>query len=113
MGGTLFTADFGTFANRMVDEQIATNIKDPSVAQWLIPAFTTTTQDDRITASVTVMSTLQAYFEYVCCLCCGIPNVTLLGTTADWRALRAKIDRLPQYDLEGKQMTAWHKMLAP
>lgn len=62
-GGTLFTADFGNMARRMVDEQIVKNIKDPSVARWLLPAFSTTTETDRITASVSVMATLQAYFD--------------------------------------------------
>ena len=51
---------------------------------WLIPAFTTTTVNDRVVAAVSVMSTLQNYFEYVCCLMCGIPKVTLLGTVEDW-----------------------------
>jgi len=32
-GGALFTVDFGDIANRMVDEQIATNLKDASVTE--------------------------------------------------------------------------------
>ncbi|CAK9050516.1 unnamed protein product [Durusdinium trenchii] len=112
MMGTLFTADFGNFALAMADK-IAENIKDPEMANWLLPSFTTTTANDRIAASVTMMSTLQAYFEYVCCLMCGIPKVTLLGKVEDWLQLRAKIDRLPEFDLEDKLMTKWHAMLAP
>lgn len=115
MAGTLFSANFAVFANRMVDEQIATNLKSPDVTTWLLPKFSTTTSADRVAASVTIMSTLQAYFEYVCCLCCGIPNVTLEGTPEDWEALRNKIDRLPSYDLAGKKqvMSKWHKLLCP
>lgn len=113
MGGTFFTADYGTFARRMVDENIVKNIKDPSVASWLLPDFSTTTATDRIAASVSIMSTLQAYFEFVCCLCCGIPKVTLLGTPDDWRKLRAKVDRLPEFDLSSKRMTAWRELLVP
>jgi len=114
MGGTLFSADFGNFANRMVDEQIATNLKDDDVTEWLLPKFTTTTSDDRVAASVTIMSTLQAYFEYVCRLRCGIPEVTLEGTPDDWRSLRMKIDRLPRYEVGGKPrvMAQWHALLA-
>jgi hypothetical protein len=112
-GGTLFTADFGSMAQRMVDEQIAKNIKDASLAQWLIPSFSTTNSTDRVVASVTVMATLQAYFKYRFCLCCGLPRVTLLGTPEDWRALRIKIDRLSEFDLEDKLMSQWHGMLAP
>ena len=46
--GTLFTVDFGNLARRMVDEQIVKNIKDPSIADWLIPKFSTKTENDRI-----------------------------------------------------------------
>jgi len=113
MGGTLHTADYAAFANRMVDENIVQHIKDPSVAKWLIPDFSTTTAADRVAASVAVMSTLQAYFDFVCRLLCGIPKVTLLGTPEDWRDLRARIDRLPSYDLPSGHMTTWHALLAP
>jgi len=110
-GGTLFTADFGAFANRMVDEQIKHNIKDASVADWLLPCFSTTTETDRIVASVSIMSTLQAFFSYTCMLMCGIPNVTLEGTPEDWVKLRQKLDRLPDYDLKDKRMTQWRGLL--
>jgi hypothetical protein len=112
-GGTLFTADFGNLARRMVDEQIVANIRDPSVAEWLLPAFTTTEVKDRIVASVSIMATLQAYFDYKFSLLCGLPRVTLLGTPQDWRLLRAKIDRLPEFDVEAGRLTSWHALLAP
>jgi len=112
-GGCLFSADFGAVACRMVDEQIMPNIKDPAVAEWLLPAFTTTGSTDRIVASISVMATLQAFFDFKCCLCCGLPRVTLKGTLEDWKLVRAKIDRLPQFDLEHKQMSQWHELLAP
>jgi len=111
--GTLFSADFGQMAHRMVEEQIAKNLKDDSMATWLIPSFSTTTPNDRITASVSSMATLKAYFDYKFTLCCGIPAVTLLGSSSDWRELRVKIDRLPEFDLEDKLMTKWQGMLAP
>lgn len=109
-----FTVDFGTMAKRMVDEQISTNLKDPEVTQWLLPSFTTTINDDRVAAAVTIMSTLQAYFEYGFCLSCGIPNVTLLGTVEDWKMLREKIDGLLKYEVDGKKyiMQKWHGLLS-
>jgi hypothetical protein len=63
--GTLFSTNFAAFANRMVDEQIATNLKNPDVTSWLLPKFSTTKSEDRVAASVTIMSTLQAYFSDV------------------------------------------------
>ena len=68
------------------------------------------------------MSTLQSYFEYVCHLMCGIPKapghisedgatqVTLLGSVEDWQQLRAKIDRLPDFDLEAFKVKAFDDM---
>lgn len=111
--GSLFTVDFGRMANRMVDEQIIKNIKDPEVAKWLLPDFTTTTPNDRVAASVSVMSTLKEYFEMVFELSCGIPEVTLEGTVEDWKQLRQKLDRLLDYDLDDKIMTEWFKLLHP
>mmetsp|Transcript_35787 Transcript_35787/g.52456 ORF Transcript_35787/g.52456 Transcript_35787/m.52456 type:complete len:394 (+) Transcript_35787:244-1425(+) len=113
MPGTLFSADFGEFANRMVDEEIIKNIKNPAIAEWLIPAFSTTKSEDRIVASVTIMSTLQAYFEYEAHMTCGIPEVHLEGTVEDWRLLRRKVDSLPDYDIKGKDpvMAKWRSLL--
>lgn len=113
MAGTLFTADYAEFAERMVDENIVQNIKDPEMVAWLMPGFSTTTVNDRVVAAVSVMSTLQNYFEYVCCLCCGIPKVTLLGTVEDWMQLQQKADRLRDFDLTDRRMSQWLTMLAP
>jgi len=113
MGGTLFTADYAKFAERMVDENIVKNIKDPEMVAWLMPGFSTTTVNDRVVAAVSVMSTLQHYFEYVCCLCCGIPKVTLLGTVEDWMQLQQKAERLRDFDLKDRRMSQWLATLAP
>ncbi|CAE7928452.1 unnamed protein product [Symbiodinium necroappetens] len=113
MAGTLFTADYAEFAERMVDENIVQNIKDPEMVAWLMPGFSTTTVNDRVVAAVSVMSTLQNYFEYVCCLMCGIPKVTLLGTVEDWMQLQQKADRLRDFDLTDRRMSQWLTMLAP
>jgi len=113
MGGTLHTCNYAVFAQRMVDENIVKNIKDPAVVEWLLPAFSTTTVNDRVVAAVAIMATLQSYFEFVCCLMCGIPKVTLLGSVQDWQTLRLKVDKLLDYDLKDGLMSAWHKLLVP
>ena len=109
--GTLFTVDFGNLAKRMVNEQIVNNIKDPSIADWLIPKFSTTTENDRIVASVSMMATLQSYFEYKCCLLCGLPSITLLGSVDDWKLLRSKVDRLLEFDTKDGVMKEWVELL--
>ena len=109
--GTLFTVDFGKLARKMVDEQIVKNIKDPSIADWLIPKFSTTTENDRIVASISIMATLQSYFEYKFCLMCGLPSITLLGTIDDWKLLRSKVDRLLEFDTKDGLMKKWLELL--
>ena len=109
--GKLFTVDFGNLAKRMVDEQIVKNIKDPSIADWLIPKFTTTTENDRIVASVSMMATPQSYCNYRYCILCGLPSITLLGSIDDWKLLRSKVDRLLEFDTKDGLMKKWLELL--
>ena len=110
--GTLYTVDFGDLAKRMVDEQIIKNIKDPTIAEWILPKFTTTTENDRIVASVTMMATLKEYFEYEFGIVFGLPSVTLLGSLTDWKLLRKKLDCLQEFDNDDGDMTMWHQILS-
>ena len=109
--GTLYTVDFGDLARRMVNEQIVKNIKDPSIADWMIPKFGTTNENDRIVASISMMASLQSYFEYECCLYCGLPSITLLGSVDDWKLLRSKVDRLLEFDTKDGLMKKWLELL--
>ncbi|KAF0693358.1 Aste57867_15673 [Aphanomyces stellatus] len=72
---------------------------DPTLSQWLLPGFSTTTDHDRIVGSVVMMASMKKYFTYKFCLECGIPSITLLGTVADWLAIRARVDKLQEYGL--------------
>ena len=92
--GALFTVDFGNLTKRMVHEQIVKNIKDPMIAEWLIPKFSTKTENNRIVASINMMGTLQKDFAYRVHFSCGLPSITLLGTANDWRLLRSKVNCL-------------------
>mmetsp|Transcript_7539 Transcript_7539/g.8260 ORF Transcript_7539/g.8260 Transcript_7539/m.8260 type:complete len:188 (+) Transcript_7539:613-1176(+) len=60
------------------------------------------------------MASMQKYFSFGMCLTCGIPNVTLLGTPEDYIKLRKKIDKLLEFEVEGKAiMKKWHQHLSP
>ena len=109
--GTLYTVDFGDLAKKMVDEQIIKNIKDPTIAEWIVPKFTTTTENDRIVASVTMMATLKDYFQYGMHLRCGLPSVTLLGSLDDWKLLHQRADRFLEFDNQSGDMKKWHELL--
>ena len=108
-GGNRYTVDYGAMAKSMTGF-IEENVIDPTLRQWIIPNFTTTTPTDVIAASVVMMATLQAYFTYKCSLWCGLPYVTLLGEKADWDQIVQRIEKLKEY---GPETTAWYHLLKP
>ncbi|CVK87297.1 uncharacterized protein FPRN_05534 [Fusarium proliferatum] len=55
---TLHTADYGALSQKMTLE-IAKNIKDPAFREWILPSFSTTTDNDRVVGSVLLMGALQ------------------------------------------------------
>ncbi|KAF1969317.1 hypothetical protein BU23DRAFT_601670 [Bimuria novae-zelandiae CBS 107.79] len=61
------------------------NIKDAELRDWIMPNFTTTTDTDKVAASIIMMGTMQKYFVYHAEETCGIPSVTLLGEEKDWQ----------------------------
>lgn len=63
-------------------------------------AFTTTTPVELTASGIVMMSTFKRYFDYSLACVCGIPEVTLEGTPADWAEIRRRVDVLAEYDLE-------------
>ncbi|KAN0019001.1 hypothetical protein ACTFIU_002203 [Dictyostelium citrinum] len=48
-----------------MSNEIQSNIKDPSIRNWIIPNFTTTTESDKVVFSMALMSTtMKKYFNY-------------------------------------------------
>jgi len=110
--GNLFTADYDALGLAM-STQIAANIKDPSVRDWVMPKFTTTKPVDRVVGSIVLMAAMKKYFTYKTELSCGLPHVTLEGTVEDWEELERRADRLVEFDTESGYMKKWHAMLSP
>ncbi|KLU86087.1 hypothetical protein MAPG_05106 [Magnaporthiopsis poae ATCC 64411] len=90
---------FGALALRMADA-ISDNVKDPELRDWVMPDFSTTTDNDRVVGAVLFMGAMQKFFSYGFVLCCGIPSVTLLGEVADWQKLLARVDKLESLGVE-------------
>ncbi|KAJ7608255.1 hypothetical protein FB45DRAFT_1067612 [Roridomyces roridus] len=64
---------------------IEKNVVDPTLRDWVLPNFTTTTVNDTTVPSVLMMASLKQYFSYGFGMSfCGIPRVTLEGEKADW-----------------------------
>jgi hypothetical protein len=109
MAGVRQSADFGVFANCMVGE-IDQAVVDPKLKAWMVPSFSTTTPNDLVVASVIIMASLKSYFEYLCYLMCGIPQITLDGTREDWLDIYRRANKLVEY---GPEAAAWRDLLKP
>lgn len=97
--GSLESVSYARFVELM-SAKIDENIVDKEIKDWITPNFTTTTQDDKITAGVTLMASLKKYFDYVGIISCGIPQITIEGTVADWKDISARLVKLRSYKLE-------------
>ncbi|PKS08746.1 hypothetical protein jhhlp_004799 [Lomentospora prolificans] len=108
--GTIYSCNYATFANLMKDK-IGENVNDPTLVDWIIPDFSTTTQEDKTIAAVVFMGAMQKYFEYYFdCATCGIPNITLLGKKQDWISLQRRVDKMLQW---GREAEMYHRLLTP
>ncbi|KAJ7676596.1 hypothetical protein DFH06DRAFT_1279145 [Mycena polygramma] len=108
--GTRYSLDFGAMSRQMVDE-LEKNVSDPALRAWVLPTFTTTTQNDTTVAAMLMMATLKSYFTYTYCgIECGIPRVTLEGEKSDWESILSRLEKLKEY---GLQTIAWYHLLVP
>lgn len=108
-GGNRHNFDFGFFAEQM-GELIEQNVVDPELRRWMMPAFTTTTKNDVVIASILLMGATQKYFDFMCILSCGLPSVTLLGNKGDWEIILARLEKLKEY---GEEPTQFYNLLKP
>ena len=107
--GDRYTVDFGVFAQKM-SNLIDENVLDPGLREWVLPAFSTTTEHDNIVASILLMGVTQKYFSYSCFMTCGLPGVTLLGQKTDWQLIYSRLGKLETFGAEPSQFC---KLLRP
>ncbi|MCJ1240910.1 hypothetical protein MMC14_008914 [Varicellaria rhodocarpa] len=103
--GSIHSADFGEMSQKM-SKLMSTQVVDPELHSWIMPDFSTTTENDRIVASIIMMGAMQKYFSYGFSLLCGIPSVTLLGIRADWEEMLRLLEKLPNLGPEPAQFYA-------
>jgi hypothetical protein len=102
--------DMGKMTRNMT-KLIDQNIVDPTLCEWILPSFTTTTLDDEAVATAIMMGTLKQYFEYLYdATTCGVPSVTLLGEQSDWEDIQRRLEKLEEY---GEEPTMFCAMLRP
>ncbi|KAJ7045063.1 hypothetical protein C8F04DRAFT_1067580 [Mycena alexandri] len=108
--GTRYSVDFGDMSRQMVG-LIEKNVVDPSLRDWVLPKFTTTTVNDITVSAVLMMATLSKYFSPTFhALRCGIPRVTLEGEKSDWVNILSRLEKLKEY---GVETIAWYHLLHP
>jgi hypothetical protein len=83
----------------------------PEVHGLVTCDFSTTGPTERAASEVVLLDCVQSYFRYRFLTSCGIPEVSLAGTVADWEEVHRRAGRLGQYDLgwwagEVQQITA-------
>ena len=76
--------------------EISKNVKNDTT-QLLTSNFSTTTKIESLLSCATIMDTFKQYFEYRCCILCGIRNVHFMGTLEDWNLLRSKTAQLKNF----------------
>jgi len=63
--------------------------------------FSTTTPVEKVASQITIMEAMEPYFEFIVMrIVCGIPEITLKGTTKDWQKMYDKTKKLKKYDLK-------------
>jgi len=71
--------------------------------------FSTTGANERIASIATLMNATKSYFHFhITHMICGIPSITLTGTTEDWIAVKEKAVILKIFDLNW-----WYEWLEP
>ena len=82
------------------ENQIKSNTKG-DLADIITADFSTTGIDEKIASQITLMESTKSYFEYkMITMGCGIPDITLRGTSQDWRKVRDKALSLKGYGMD-------------
>lgn len=69
--------------------------------ETLTSDFTTTTPTTKVASEITIMEAMSPYFEFIVMyVICGIPEITLEGTPADWQKVLDKANSLRKYELD-------------
>ena len=90
--------------------EIQKRVKTDWLLEWIMPGFTTSNENDGMTATVLMMGLMQHYFTFSGGIICGLPLVTLQGERDDWAKLLEKLDRLNEW---GSEPAAYADNLRP
>ena len=114
VGPSFCNVDYIMFFRQMTN-LIQSNIKVENYVNTIRSNFSTSTETHQIVSEITVMSSMQEFFEYCMRTCCGIPFVEMEGTEEDWMMMKSKLDDLkkmlePIHDSIGLPEAWWIKV---
>jgi hypothetical protein len=72
----------------------------PELHDTLVCDFSTSGPTERAASQIVMMDIFERYFHFRAVCICGIPSVTLEGTTADWERLAEKVNGLKVFDMD-------------
>lgn len=64
----------------------------------LVSDFSTTCPVAKATSELVLMNAMKSYVNYGCRTQCGIPEITLLGTVADWESVKIRASNLAEFE---------------
>jgi hypothetical protein len=102
-------AHWASFLN-VWEEEMDKHVKG-DLSAWMIPNFTTTTRRDQAVSRMVMMGAMKEYFSYTTMLCCGLSEVTLMGSLKDWQDLQERVRGLYKFNQE--HLTKWADALIP
>ncbi|KAF7314590.1 hypothetical protein MKEN_00932500 [Mycena kentingensis (nom. inval.)] len=106
--------NYGTAVREMVDN-IHDKSVDKSLRDWVMPAFSTTSDTDRTAAAVYLMDALSPYFDYQI-RDSGTapipidPSAPRTSPEEDWQLILSRLEKLRTYGIE---TSAWYHLLRP
>ena len=87
---TIHTVNYSWFFDQ-ITKAIKENVKAPEFVDGITADFNTTTPVQKIVSQITLMYSVNSYFNFDLLLGCGIPAVEMLGTEEDWKKLTSKL----------------------
>ncbi|KAJ7350143.1 hypothetical protein OS493_038219 [Desmophyllum pertusum] len=87
---SIYTVDYSWFFEQ-ITKAVKDNIKVPEFVDGMTADFSTTTPVQKIVSQITLMNSVQEYFNFGVMCGCGIPAVEMLGTEDDWSKLKSKL----------------------
>jgi hypothetical protein len=65
----------------------------------IVGDYSTTTAIDRAANEIILMEAMSKYFSYGMTTMCGIPEITLLGTVEDYKAIKGRVQAMSEFNL--------------